>query len=95
MILEDALKLYGQDIQFDIAIEEMAELTKAIIKHKRFPSTYPARDIIEEAVDVYIMIRQIFKMWDGIFEDTVDQQLDFKLERLKNRIKIDNEISTD
>ena len=34
-IMLTALSRYGVDAQDDIAIEEMAELTKAIIKHRR------------------------------------------------------------
>ena len=34
-VLEDAIKKYGVSIQIDMAIEEMSELTKAILKNRR------------------------------------------------------------
>ena len=35
-VLEKAIFKFGHDMQHDVAIEEMAELTKEIVKWKRY-----------------------------------------------------------
>lgn len=86
-ILEGAVTKYGTYAQIDHAIEEMSELTKALIKERRAVGTanYDAslRDHIrEEMADVYIMLNQL----SLIFGDCSDWEV-FKLERLETRLK--------
>lgn len=58
-VLKDALDTYGIRSQSDIAIEEMSELTKAIIKCRRNPSATATENLFEEIADVLIMIEQL------------------------------------
>lgn len=85
-----AVKKFGMDKQVDIAIEEMTELTKALLKHRR------ARDcetvvksgdnIREEMEDVRIMLAQL----DCIFGRS-PQWAEKKLAHLKELVKNDPE----
>lgn len=82
-VLKEALDTYGIDKQLDIAIEEMAELTKAIIKHRRYASRETYENLCEETADVAIMIEQIFlstKCFD------VSKYVVAKIDRLKQRL---------
>lgn len=56
-IYERAIKTWGVQTQLDMVIEEMAELTKAIIKYRRDKG--PMLDLLREGVDVQIMISQL------------------------------------
>jgi hypothetical protein len=56
-LCERALKAYGVQAQLDMAIEEMAELTKAILKWRR--GLGPKTDILQEGVDVQLMLMQV------------------------------------
>ena len=83
-VLKEALYTFGTDKQLDIAIEEMAELTKAIIKHRRYASRETYENLCEETADVAIMIEQIFMSTN--FDD-VTKYVDAKIERLKQRLE--------
>ena len=82
-IMLNALKKYGVDAQDDIAIEEMSELTKAIIKNRRYKTFATLESIYEELADVYIMMEQVTMSLD---EDRVQNYIDSKLERLNERL---------
>lgn len=82
-IMLKALKKYGVDAQDDIAIEEMSELTKAIIKNRRYKTFATLESIYEELADVYIMLEQITMSLD---EDRVQSYVNSKLERLNERL---------
>lgn len=79
-ILQSAIDTYGEKMQEDICIEEMSELTKAIIKNRRKEYMETA-NILEEIADVQIMLDQMRL----IFGDTAEQE-DYKLKRLEKRI---------
>lgn len=78
-ILEKALETFGYQMQSDILIEEMSELTKAIIKHRRYglPETYD--NICEEMTDVSIMLQQMFLRTSEVDYDSI---ADRKIKRL-------------
>ena len=69
-ILQQAIELYGKEKQVDMAIEEMSELTKALLKERRkdavtgFSPDIPRLldDVYEEIADVEIMIEQLMLM---------------------------------
>ncbi len=82
-IMLNALKKYGVDAQDDIAIEEMSELTKAIIKNRRYKTFATLESIYEELADVYIMLEQIMMSLD---KDRVQNYVNSKLERLNERL---------
>lgn len=50
---------YGEENQIDKTIEEMAELTQALIKYKHSDDDLFKEQIIEEITDVKIMIEQL------------------------------------
>ncbi len=75
-IYQRAIKTWGQPLQKAMAIEEMAELTKAIIKDLRGKP----HNAEEEIADVKIMIRQLEEMYD---KKLIDEWEKSKLERLE------------
>ena len=79
-ILQAAIDYYGIDRQVDQAIEEMAELTKALLKMRR-PNHGNLRNVLEEIVDVQIMLDQlrIIYGWLPLVETA-------KLARLQRRV---------
>lgn len=90
-IYQDAINRYGEDPQIDMAIEEMSELTKALLKHRRAvknPAGYDfektKQNIIEEIADVQIMIEQLILMFNC--DDEVNQIITKKTERLDKRL---------
>lgn len=87
-ILQEAIKKYGINNQCNMCIEEMAELTKELLKLRRESTQagYKSRqkNIKEEIADVQIMLDQM-KM---IFGDTAEQE-ELKVNRLKERMERD------
>ena len=81
-VLVKAIKTFGCDNQSDIAIEEMSELTKAIIKHRRYHTDETLANLREEIADVQIMIWQLMIQY-GDSEHIMKS----KIERLKKRIE--------
>lgn len=75
---------YGIKSQEDIAIEEMSELQKAILKHRRKESEKTREEIIDEIADVEIMIEQLKIIYSCRKE--VKNRIDFKLDRQIKRI---------
>lgn len=80
-ILIDALDTYGVKSQEDMLIEEMSELTKALMKHRRYNTDETQADILEEIADVEITLMQLILVY-GNPVDIVEA----KLERLKQRV---------
>lgn len=82
-LLDRAITTYGAPAQMDMAVEEMAELTKAICKIKRAQAgcevTAAIGNVIEEMADVQIMLDQLRIIFHRSTEEA-------KLERLKNRL---------
>ncbi|MDO5146930.1 MAG: hypothetical protein Q4D60_07990 [Eubacteriales bacterium] len=79
---------YGTNQQIDMAIEEMSELTKALLKWKRArgKALTAARDgIIDELADVRIMARQMEIIFQC--EDEVERRIDFKVSRQSGRLE--------
>ena len=90
-IMQQAIETYGVQAQCDVAIEEMAELTKAIVKIRRvaddYGKTQAALDnLMEEIADVDIMIEQMKIMWGP---KRVEEYRRKKLERLDRRLNDD------
>lgn len=85
---------YGIDAQTDIAIEEMAELTKALLKYRRTnyspaAATEIAINIVEELADVQIMILQLeyllrYLGWttEGEWHKFIKEKIARQLERI-------------
>lgn len=85
-VLKKAICKYGKQAQLDVAVEEMAELTKEIIKSKRGASNY--RQIVEELADVYIMLTQIRLIY-GIYDEELINAMHLKIARLEKRLQND------
>ena len=90
-IMQQAIKTYGVQAQCDVAIEEMAELTKAIMKIRRVADDYEKtqaalENLLEEIADVDIMIDQLKIMWGP---KQVEEYRRKKLERLERRLNDD------
>ena len=85
-LLDRAITAYGAPAQMDMAVEEMAELTKALCKVKRVSCAAEAKavleNVVEEMADVQIMLDQI----RIIFGRSTAEAEECKLERLKKRL---------
>jgi len=81
---------YGFSNQLQILVEEMAELTQAICKYKRFENAKERVDIfenlVEEVADVEIVLSQI-KMLVG--EKAVNKKVEEKIARQLKRIGVE------
>ena len=80
-VYKQAIAQYGVEPQRKMAIEEMAELTNALMKFDRGRNTVD--DIIEEIADVTIMMRQLAIIYG---QKAVDLQIDYKTARLAKRL---------
>lgn len=84
--LRKAIETYGVEGQEDVAIEEMSELTKAIIKNRRYGTLQTENNLLEEMADVCIMLMQLMII-HGFDNDIVAQ----KIARLKKRLESEAE----
>ena len=82
-IYKKAIETYGSSAQLDIAIEEMSELTKAILKNRRGQDNI--QDIIEEFADVSIMMKQMLIIYNIDIEDIAFKVAE-KTARLQERL---------
>ena len=80
-IYTPVIKKYGRELQMMVAIEEMSELTKALIHDMRKNRGYKIDSIAEEIADVKIMLEQL----EVIFScsDLVEEQMQYKLVKLE------------
>lgn len=84
-VLTQALTIYGDDTQIHMMIEEMSELTKALLKHRRAWFTGCLADyvreceraIVEEMADVYIVLLQMIRLFGSpsLFEEYVNDKM--------------------
>lgn len=81
-ILCRAILSYGIDMQRAVAIEEMSELTKELIKDKR--GIGDVSHIAEEIADVTIMLEQL-KLYYSI-ESEVEIYKQEKIKRLQKKL---------
>jgi NTP pyrophosphatase (non-canonical NTP hydrolase) len=78
---EKCLSTLGCESQILMCIEEMSELTKALMKHRRYNTDETQADICEEIADVEIMLMQLVLIYGNPVEI-----VEAKLERLKQRV---------
>lgn len=86
-VLKQAIEAYGSYAQVDVAIEEMSELTKALLKLRRAGSAGWAdakESVFEEMADVVIMLTQLMMIYGG--RKAVQQFIDAKVKRLAGRL---------
>lgn len=82
-----ARKKFGAHMQMMVAIEEMSEVIKSIVKWHRTPVKYKDNaiaSIIEEVADATIMLEQL-RLIFGI-NDEVCEAMDAKIKRLKEKV---------
>ena len=91
-ILQKAIDTYGEEAQMDMCIEEMSELTKAILKLRRYKKAHEGNyskelynDVVEEIADVSIMLDQMLMIFDC--HEDVHMQQHKKIKRLENRLE--------
>ena len=82
-ILERAIKVYGEEHQLTVTIEELSELTKEICKYRRGIGNRDA--LIEELADCYIVLEQIELIFNITSEELHNITIK-KLNRLEERI---------
>lgn len=75
---------YGTLNQKLIAIEEMAELQKAIVKHIRQESEENINSVIEEIADVQVMLEQLKMIFSC--KSKTDEIMDAKIDRQIKRV---------
>ena len=85
-ILQSAGDTYGAAAQTDMAIEEMSELIKALLKYRRAGANGTLEEsdldaVLEEMADVSIMLNQLTL----IYGDPTEWEIR-KLERLEARL---------
>ena len=83
-LYEEAIDVFGKDMQMVVAIEELSELQKELTKALRDKARVSF--IIEEMADVYIILEQLFLIFD-IKEDQIVEKLKEKTERLARLIE--------
>ena len=79
-VLEKAVETWGETAQTDVMIEEMAELTKVIVNHRRGRES----NISEEMADVYIMLKQLEIIFEN--EGKIKTFIETKINRLEERL---------
>lgn len=96
-LLKQVLRANGADAEIDVAIEEMSELTKALLKHRRatnfgtqpcnsyLDSNATKQDIYEEIADVIIMLSQLVIIFNC--EDEIHKQLETKIAKLEKNLE--------
>lgn len=85
-IYHQAVAKWGITLQYDLLVEECAELIKAILKFKRNPVIVTSDAICEECADVLIMINQI--KYGVNLNKRIDQLFMEKMKRLEQRLKM-------
>ena len=78
------INCHGTKSQEDVAIEEMAELQKAILKHRRNAGVETMAEIIDELADVEIMMEQLKIIYSCYTE--VEERKAYKIGREIGRI---------
>ena len=94
-IVEAAVNKYGYRNQVLKAIEELAELQRALARYSaNWMGNEEADDVHEEIADVEIMLNQLRLMFDP---NEIDDWKDSKLERLARMVGVkidDGEVET-
>lgn len=93
-ILQKAIETYGVNAQIDVAVEEMAELTKALMKDRRnctFSKDHLSvlvkgrMSVYDGIADALIMLEQLQMILDC--EKDVEEIKEQKIKQLENRLQ--------
>lgn len=93
-ILNEAIDKYGTLGQIDKAIEEMSELTKALLKERyaRMINNHLAEidNVCEELADAVIMLNQLVliftERYHAFSREDLQKVVNYKIERLKGKL---------
>lgn len=87
-LMVDMLHKYGEDSQIDVAIEEMSELTKELLKYRRTKihtqEKIDLQNVFWEIADVTIMLEYL-KIIFNLNEVMLQNMVGMKLERTRRR----------
>lgn len=99
-VFKQCIATYGGDAQIDLCLEELSELTKALLKYRRKvalvkgEAVTPVSDgvnldkaraaVIDELADVEIMCRQMELLFEA--ENEVNDRIQFKVDRSVKRL---------
>jgi len=86
-LYRDAVETWGEDLQVQIAIEEVNELGAELSRHQR--GTGNMASICEEIADVEIMLEQLRLIFG---DDVIDSAKENKLGRLSDRLDHEHEV---
>jgi len=86
--LNRAIDTYGQEPQIRMCLEEMTELSYALLKWLRKPDDEKVGNIIDELADVRVTVAQMELMFG---QDEVQERIDFKVDRLQKRLEKGND----
>lgn len=95
-ILKKSILSYGDSAQIDMAIEEMSELTKALLKHRRaerfgqYDMDKVQNSVSEEIADVLIMLEQLQIIFCN--RCRVERIIGEKIERQAKRLAAESEV---
>lgn len=88
-VLRNAIETYGMQLQMDLMIEEMGELTQALIKYRRAAELKEkeaaVQHVREELADVSIMLQQLVMIF-GPIKDCEFKKMERLAERLGMRL---------
>lgn len=88
-ILKQILSMCSEESRVDMAIEEMSELTKELLKYRRYKGQPEyLENIKEELADVEIMLAQIKQIFE-ISEEDISSAKDYKLYRTISKLRED------
>ena len=89
-ITKKMIKKYGEDLQLDVAVEELSELIKEVIKYKRtkrLGGSYDFKHMAEELADVFVVSEIIYEVLGehGVTREQVEDLVNYKFNRTKER----------
>lgn len=87
-LYKTAIEKFGRNAQMIVAIEELSELQKELTKALRNKAKISS--IIEEMADVYIMLEQLFWIFN-IQDKEIKEMIDEKNARLADLLELKNE----
>lgn len=89
-VFKKSIQHYGPKAQIDLAIEEMSELTKALLKHRRASMGQgdpqkKAKDVAEEIADVRIMLDQLEMIFDNKVQvrEWIEKKVNRQIQRME------------
>ena len=85
-IYAKAIEHWGEELQVGMLNEEMAELTIAVNKHRRNPTSKTFENIIEEIADVRLMLEQTQFLFH-IADEQINLYRNIKIKKLEEMIR--------